>query len=387
LLVKARRASSTTQTVAQNIRSVTLRIRLTVAVAVPAVASVALAACGAPASEERDAPPVNVRASSLKEGFATMDRLVEAARKEGTLTVIALPRDWVNYGEIINAFSHKYGLKVVELEPNAASQQEIDVAARDKGAATAPDVFDLTVDVAVANAAALAPYTVQPWQDIPDDLKDPQGAWSAAYGGHMSIGYDPRQVPAPTSFADLLKPGYGVAPPGNPLESATAFNAVMATSLRDGQARAERGVDFFAKLKRAGHLATDAATAPVVITWDHVNAQRAARSAGGSVSWRVVVPKDAVLAAHHVQAVNKNAPHPAAARLWQEFLFSDEGQNLFLKGFARPVRMEAMQMKGTIDKNAAAKLPPVTGTPVTLTIPEADTAKIYLQKHWPTTLG
>ena len=62
-----------------------------------------------------------------------------------------------------------------------------------------------------------------------------------------------------------------------------------------------------------------------------------------------------------MQAINKDAPHPAAARLWQEFLYSDEGQNLWLKGGARPVRAEAMVKAGTIDKAAHAALPQVDG--------------------------
>ena len=50
---------------------------------------------------------------------------------------------------------------------------------------------------------------------------------------------------------------------------------------------------------------------------------------------------------YYFQAINKDAPHPAAARLWQEFLYSDEGQNLWLKGGARPVRADAMVKAGT----------------------------------------
>ena len=33
-----------------------------------------------------------------------------AAKKEGTLTTIALPRDWCGYGAVIDGFKAKYGL-------------------------------------------------------------------------------------------------------------------------------------------------------------------------------------------------------------------------------------------------------------------------------------
>ena len=50
-----------------------------------------------------------------------MDALVAAAKKEGQLTVIALPHDWCNYGGMIDGFKAKYGLTVNELSPDAGS--------------------------------------------------------------------------------------------------------------------------------------------------------------------------------------------------------------------------------------------------------------------------
>lgn len=354
---------------AESIPLVTVRTSAAAAVILTAT----IAGCGAPAPQNVQFPPLNVQAASLKEGFSTMERLVEAARQEGALTVIALPRDWVNYGEIIDTFSEEYGIKVHQLEPDAGSAREIAAADDLK-----PDVFDLSMDVAAANAARFAPYRVQGWQDIPDRLKDHRGFWYAGYGGYMSIGYDPTRVTAPASFSDLLKPRHSVALPGDPREVSAAFSGVMATSLRGGEARAERGVEFFHRLKKAGNLAATPKAASVLVDWDYNNTERAA----ADKTWKVMIPGDAVLGAYYVQAINKRAPHPAAARLWQEFLFSDRGQNLFLKGYARPARMEALQMRGTLDQELAAKLPATNARPVILTIPEIDTARAYLQREW-----
>ncbi|WP_433245091.1 ABC transporter substrate-binding protein [Streptosporangium sp. CA-135522] len=336
-----------------------------------------IAGCGAPATENKQLPPVKPQAASLQEGFSTMENLVEAARREGSLTVVGLPRGWVNYGEIIDTFSEEYGIKVDQLEPDASSKQEIELAARLK-----PDVFDLSLEVAVANAAAFAPYRVQSWQDIPDEIKDHAGHWYAGYGGYMSIGYDPHRVAPPASYGDLLKPGYSVSLSGDPRQTASAFSGVMAASLGDGKtgslgdgkAEARRGVEFFDRLRKAGNLAASERAASVVLDWDYHNAARA--------GWKVAIPGQSVLSSYYVQAISKNAPHPAAARLWQEFLFSDRGQNLFLKGYAHPARLEALQMRGTLDKELAAKLPATSAKPVMLTIPETDAAKTYLQREW-----
>ncbi|MCK2213059.1 ABC transporter substrate-binding protein [Actinomadura sp. ATCC 31491] len=354
---------------------------MTVRTCAAAAAILASAGCGASSTEPTSAknlPPVNVQAGSLKAGFATMERLAEAAKREGRLNVIALPRAWVGYGEIIDTFADKYGIKVNELEPNAGSARQIEAAARLK-----PDVFDLTLDVAVKEAARFAPYKVQGWLDLPDGVKDPAGAWYAAYGGYMSIGYDPRAVKAPATFADLLGPGYKVALDGDPLRSAAAFGGVMAASMRGGAPRPDQGVSLFAKLKQAGRL-TDPAKANTVVSWDHLNA---ARSAAHADRWKVVIPRDAPLGGYHVQAISKAAPHPAAARLWQEFLLSDEGQNLLLKGWARPARDEAMAMKGTLDTEQAERLPRTPGPPILLTIPQEDAGKAYLRKEWAKSVG
>ena len=92
-------------------------------------------------------------------GFGGMDALVEAAKKEGELNVIALPPDWANYGNIINAFGDKYGIKVNSAQPDATSQDQINAANQQKGKSTAPDVFDLGQSVALANTSMFAPYT------------------------------------------------------------------------------------------------------------------------------------------------------------------------------------------------------------------------------------
>ncbi|GGK68029.1 ABC transporter substrate-binding protein [Sphaerisporangium melleum] len=347
----------------------------------------AMAGCSSTPPKKTEQAPVDPRAAGLAQGFGTMDRLVEAARKEGALNLVGVPRDWVNYGAVIDRFTGEYGLRVNVIEPGASSRREIDLAAAAKTADRTPDVFDVGVDVAVASAQRFAPYKVTAWQDIPDAVKDLKGLWYAGYGGYMSIGYDPRKVAAPARFADLLKPGYAVALPGDPLRTAAAFNAVMAASLQDGRPQAERGLALFGRLKKEGRLSLPS-QANALVDWDYVNAAKAAQTAGDDKpAWKVVVPPDAALASYYVQAINKKAPHPAAARLWEEFLYSDEVQNLFLKGFARPARMEAMEMSGTLDRQAAAKLPAVPRTPVLLTIPQADEAKTYLKANWARTMG
>ena len=87
------------------------------------------------------------------------------------------------------------------------------------------------------------------------------------------------------------------------------------------------------------------------------------------------------------QAINKDAPHPAAARLWEEFLYSDEGQNLYLRGSARPVRADTMVVKGTIDLDAYRVLPPVDGGSKFVSEAQNQEAKKYLEANWAKAVG
>jgi putative spermidine/putrescine transport system substrate-binding protein len=116
----------------------------------------------------------------------------------------------------------------------------------------------------------------------------------------------------------------------------------------------------------------------VVIDWDYLNVAETRKVP----TWRVLIPPNAALAGFYFQAINKDAPHPAAARLWQEFLFSDQGQNLFLKGGVRPVRTGTMLMNGTIDRNAYGFLPPVDGAATFVSAEQNAEAQKYLDANW-----
>ncbi|HQR25703.1 MAG TPA: ABC transporter substrate-binding protein [Nocardioides sp.] len=368
-------------------------LRLTSLGMVAAASVLVLAACSPPSDDKSDTTTdTGVKASEATsaDDFGGMDKLVEAAQKEGELNVIALPPDWANYGEIIDTFAKKYDIKVNSDQPDAASQDEINAADQLKGTDRAPDVFDLGQAVALANTDMYAPYQVQTWADIPDQFKEASGLWVNDYGGYMAIGYDSSKVPDVTSVNDLLGSDFKgkVALNGDPTQAGAAFSGVMMASIANGGSADDiaPGVDFFDQLNKKGNfLPVDPTSAtiesgqtPVVIDWDYLGAAEAKNVD----TWKMIIPEEAVVAGYYFQAINADAPHPAAARLWQEFLFSDEGQNLWLKGGARPIRGEAMAQAGTIDKALWDALPQVAGTPVVPTNEQTEKAAAYLADNW-----
>jgi putative spermidine/putrescine transport system substrate-binding protein len=351
-----------------------------------------LVACAPPekSNESQTESGVNAREATSAADFGGMDGLVKAAKAEGALNVIALPPDWANYKEIIDTFGAKYGIKVNSAQPDANSQDEINAANQQKGKSTAPDVFDLGQAIALANTALFAPYKVSTFDDIPAQFKDPNGTWVNDYGGYMSVGYDSAKVPELTGINDLMRPEFKgkVALNGDPTTASAAANGVLMSALANGGSVDDiaAGVDFFVRLKQAGNFVPvdptpatiESGQTPVVVDWDYLNSAETKKIP----TWKVFVPSNALVGGYYFQAINKDGPHPAAARLWQEFLYSDEGQNLFLKGLARPVRADAMQKAGTVDKNLLAALPAVQGTPVLPTDEQSKKMSEYLGANW-----
>ncbi|WP_245741630.1 ABC transporter substrate-binding protein [Herbiconiux ginsengi] len=363
-------------------------------VAVAAALALGLTGCSASATATGDGNGTDAATATNLDAFGGLSGLEEAAKAEGALNVIALPRDWANYGAVLDAFAEKYPeITINEATPDASSAEEIQAAQNLAGQDTAPDVFDVGAAVALANTDQFAPYQVATWADIPDALKEQSGLWVGDYGGYMAIGYDPDAVPEPTSLDDLLGADYKgkVAINGDPTQAGAAFAAVGMAAVQNGGSvdDFQPGIDFFSELNKAGNFVkidpTPATIAsgetPVVFDWDYLNVGYG-KDLDGQRNWKVTILPGDGYAGYYNQAVNKDAPHPAAARLWQEFLYSDDAQNLWLAGGARPVRADAMAEAGTIDKELFSALPAVDGDTVVPDADQAEAASALLGEKW-----
>ncbi len=331
-----------------------------------------------------------------------MDALIAAAKAEGTLNLIAIPPTWAGYGPMVTAFSKKYGIKINSENPDGASADEISAIKSTKGQASAPDVVDVGNAFAVSGALEgdFAPYKVATWSDIPDAQKDPGGLWYSDYGGYISIGCNAAKVggTCPKTIKELDNPAYKnkVALNGDPTSANAAFEAVWAAALANGGSATniQPGIDFFHKLNSEGIYnktkVTPATVAsgetPIVLDWDYLNVGNAAALKKSGITWTVQDPSDGLVSAYYAQAISINAAHPAAARLWEEWLYSqdaDAGQNGWLKGFARPIELPAMEKNGTADKTADALLPKVNDpNPFAPTQDQVTAAKAVVTQKW-----
>lgn len=373
-----------------------IRRNLVVTGAIASLAMLGLSACSSGASDTTAAATdVDAATATSVEDFGGFDALVAAAQAEGELNVIALPENWANYGKIIAAFEEEYGITVNSASPDVSSAEEIQAAENLKGQDTAPDVFDLGTAVALDSLDYFAPYQVQTWDDIPAENKEATGLWVNDYTGLMSIGYNSDLVEAPESLEDLLGEGYkgAVALNGDPTQAGAAFAGIGLATVQGGGSLDDfqTGIDFFADLNAAGNFLTVDPTpatiasgeTPVVFDWSYNNIAEKQNVP----TWENLVLPGAAYGSYYNQAINVDAPNPAAARLWQEWIFSDTVQNLFLESGAFPVRLTAMEAAGTVD---AEVLKSVGGLPDELvSADEAQTAAAneLLAAAWPKVIG
>jgi putative spermidine/putrescine transport system substrate-binding protein len=375
-----------------------MKIRLRAALTSVAALSVGAALTGISPSIAGAA--VNPSKATSVAAFGGMAGLVKAAKKEGTLNVITLPADWANYGNIIKDFSKKYGIKINSENPDGTSAEEISAVTTEKGQSRAPDVLDLGTSFAISAAqqGLLAPYKVSSWADIPSTAKDSNGDWFDDYGGYVAIGYNSKVVKTPpTSFKSLLNPIYKnqIALNGNPTQAGAAFAAVYAAALANGGSFSNiaPGINYFKKLSAEGNFVpvtggentVESGQTPILIWWDYLEESEVAKSFPG---WKVVIPSDGHYAAYYSQAISATAPDPAAARLWEEYLYSTTGQNLWLQGSARPIELATMVKSGTADTSAVAALPKAPAGAITFpSVAQTTAAENLVSQDWATAIG
>ena len=335
------------------------------------------------------------------------DALVAAAKTEGQLSVIALPHDWCGYGAILDGFKAKYGLTVNELNPDAGSGDEVEAIKANKGnkGPQAPDVIDvgLSFGPTAKGQGLLMPYKVSTWDSIPASAKDADGAWYGDYYGVLGFEVNADIVKKiPADWSDLLGPDYknSVALAGDPRTSNQAIQAVYAAGLsgskNDAGKAADAGLKFFADLNKAGNFVPTIGKAasvaqgatPIVVRWDY-NALSDRDTLKGNPELQVIVPKTGVVAGVYVQAISAYAPHPNAAKLWMEYLYSDEGQTGYLKGYCHPIRFQTLVDAKKIDPAVMAKLPPAEAYAgaVFPTLAEQNAASPVITKGWDATVG
>ncbi|MEY2819734.1 MAG: ABC transporter substrate-binding protein [Chloroflexota bacterium] len=386
------------------------------------IAATLLSACGAPAATEAPAEATEAPAEATAEATEApaeavdwstvasaadgggMEALIAAAQAEGTLNVIALPEDWCNYGEMITTFSDKYGIAVNSITPDAGSADEIQaiIDNKENKGPQAPDVIDVgpAFGPLAKEQGLLAPYKVETWDTL-DGVKDSDGYFYTDYNGVLVFEVNLDVVTdVPQDWADLLDPKYQgqIALAGDPRSSNQAAQTVYAAAIANGGSLddIQPGLDYFKQLNEAGNLLPLIANTgtigkgetPITFQWNYL-ALANKDSFAGNPPLEIVYPSSVNWGGFYLQAVSAYAPNPAAARLWQEFLYSDEGQLIWMKGYCAPARLADMLERGVVPEDIAAKMPDpaVLASSVVPSGDQLSAARELIKNEWDNVVG
>ncbi len=298
--------------------------------------------------------------------------VIDAAKKDGKINLIALPDSWANYKGVLAEFKTTYGIDFNVANPDGSSADEVKAATDLKGQATQPDSIDVAPSFAYdgAKSGLFTKYKVSTFADIPDAMKDPDGNWVAAYYGIIAIGVNEKLAGGvPKSFKELADVKYKgkLALNGDPRKSGSGVAGVIAAALANGGSFDDisAGIDYFAKLKKDGILLPIDLTPAVILSgeaaigidWSYNYPDLITKLAAEGTTLVTNVPTDGVYGGFYAQGVVAGSPHQDAAKLWLEWLVSDGGATQYMKGGAFPARYAAMDKAGSIPADLKASLP------------------------------
>ena len=263
--------------------------------------------------------------------------LVAAAQKEGAVTWYSTLIVNQIVRPMVEAFEQKYpGIKV---QYSRATSSDVALKIRNEARArrVQADLFDGSNTVFLLQEANLvAEYQPQAAASWPPQLRDPKGHWTALNLFYWTSAYNTNLVKAeeaPKTYEDLLDPKwkgkiawtYDLTPGGPP-----GFVHNILTMFGE-----EKGTEYLKKFAAQEPVTIPAAQRVVldkVISGEYplavmiLNYHATISAAQGApVKWIKMEP---LLESMSLVSIVKDAPHPNAARLFVEFMLSDEGQRV-----------------------------------------------------------
>jgi len=292
-------------------------------------------------------------------GVATAQDLAAieaAARQEGAIYSVGMPDEWANWKDTWAQLGEKYGLK--HSDTDMSSGEEIAKFANEGENASA-DIGDIGLEfgpIAMARGVT-QPYKPTTWDQIPDWAKDPEGHWVIGYTGTIAFIISKDIKNPPKSWADILEGDYKVSmiPAGSGAQdNASVLSAAIA--LGGDEENLQPGIDLFAKLAEQGRLVSNTATPAmmekgeiqVAPLWDFNGL--AYRDIVGREKWDVVIPADGSVTSGYATIINKYSKNVNAAKLTREYILSDAGQINLANGYARPIRVDYLDLPAEVQE-------------------------------------
>ena len=264
--------------------------------------------------------------------------LVEAAKKEGTAT-------WYT-GLIVNqaarpmaeAFEARFpGIRLLYARASN-TETTLKIVNEARAHRTAADIFDVTSGIhTLLDAHVVAAYPPKAASGFAVEHKDKDGYWTASNLYFMTAAYNTNLIKpedAPGNYEDLVSAKWAGKIAWTSELAITGPPGFIATILAaKGQDAGMAYLKRLAVLRPAGLPVSPRAVLDQAIsgeyaialqTYNHHSAISA--GAGAPIAW---VKLDPMVGLFSSMGILKDAPHPNTARLFVEYVMSDEGQKVF----------------------------------------------------------
>ncbi|MEA5012059.1 MAG: ABC transporter substrate-binding protein [Angelakisella sp.] len=304
-------------------------------------------ASSTPASSEAPAPSSESTTGALDLNALTLDQIIEGAKKEGKLESVGMPGSWANWQDTWDALEKDYGLD--HNDTDMSSAEELNMFETEKNAPT-KDIGDVghAFGPQAIEMGVVQSYKTSYWDSVPDWAKDKDGLWMMAYTGVTSFITNTDLVKnPPKSWADVKAGDYKMTI-GDVVTGATGQGVVLATAYAfgGGMDNLDPAFEFWAEMAEKGRIdqgdillqRIQAGEVQCGVTWSfNVFSYR---DKTPNYKFDICVPSDGAIMSGYASVINKYAPHPHAAALAREYIFSDAGQANLAKAGGIPTRTD-----------------------------------------------
>ena len=266
----------------------------------------------------------------LYEGADRAERLLERAKREGSLTLYT-SMQVQDSGALAQAFEKKYGIKVSLWR---ASGEKVAQRAITESRGGRHEVDVIETDGAqmeiLQREKQLAPFSSPSARDIPSALIPPHRHYVPTRLSLYVLAYNTQLVPAaevPATYQDLLNPRWAGRVG---IEAADVAWFAAVSKAMGGDA----GVAFFRRFAqtkpslRHGHtlMAELVSAGELAMAVDaHVQGVARLKAKGAPIDWKPLQP---AFGQPSAVGLAQRAPHPHAALLFADFILSKEGQEI-----------------------------------------------------------
>lgn len=271
------------------------------------------------------------------------------AQEDGDIVVsYNSPVQWANWGAVLEAFTEQTGIAAPS-DPKNSGQTMAALEAEAQAPQADTAYFGIVFGIEAAQKGLLAPFEPDHFDEIPENLKDPEGRWLTIHQGAIAFIVNTDELggaPVPESWEDLLDPMYaGKVGFLDPTQAAVGYSVYTAGNLAMGGTldNWDKGVQYFKKLMD-NDLALPAQTATAMVQQGEIPILIDADFNGYKLKYiddapvEIVIPKEGSISVPYVISLVEGAPHEEAGKALINFTLSDAGQQLFAESYIRPIR-------------------------------------------------